>query len=150
MNNPKSLKDVVSFDSGFKSAVNLYLSLNNSDKVLSYIPTKSSLSILESMLKAVLDNREQASLLVGPYGKGKSLLMLVFLAIISMDRTEENEKAIATLVSSIRKNDEIGSEVSGLIETIWLEKKPFVPVLINARDDLHQAFLLGLKVKEGE
>ena len=144
MNNPKSLKDVVSFDSGFKSAVNLYLSLNNPDKVLSYIPTKSSLSILESMLKAVLANKEQASLLVGPYVKGKSLLMLVFLAIISMDRTEENEKAIATLVSSIRKNDEIGGEVSGLIETIWLEKKPFVPVLINARDDLHQAFLLGL------
>ena len=144
MKRPNSLNEIVSFDSGFKSSINLYLSLNNRDKVLSYIPTKSSLSILESMLKAVLENKEQSTLLVGPYGKGKSLLMLVFLAVISMERTEENEETVARLVSAIRKNDELGNDVSQLIQTIWLEKKPFIPVLINARDDLHQSFLLGL------
>lgn len=144
MTRPSSLKDIIKFDSGFKSAVNLYLSLNNRDKVLSYIPTKSSLTILESLLKAVLNNKEQSSLLVGPYGKGKSHLMLVFLAIVSMERTEDNSNTIKTLLSAVRKNDELGNEVAETISKVWYEKKPFLPVLINARDDLHQAFLMGL------
>lgn len=144
MSHPNSLKDIVKFDSGFKSAVNLYLSLNSREKVLSYIPTKSSLLVLESLLEAVMNNKEQSSLLVGPYGKGKSHLMLVFLAIISMERTEVNKKTIIALTTSIRKNDERGNEVATLVERVWSERKPFVPVLINARDDLHQAFLLGL------
>ena len=36
------LSEVIEFNSSFKTAINLYLSLNKTDKVLSYIPTKSS------------------------------------------------------------------------------------------------------------
>ena len=89
MGNIDSLKDIVKFNSNFKTAVNLYLSLNKSKKVLEYIPTKSSVSFMGEYLKAVLENKEQATLLVGPYGKGKSHLLLVLLAILSMHRTSE-------------------------------------------------------------
>ena len=41
-----SLKDIVKFNSSFKTAVNLYLSLNKPEKVLGYIPTKSSVNFL--------------------------------------------------------------------------------------------------------
>lgn len=108
-----SLRDIIQFNSNFKTAINLYLSLNKAEKVLGYIPTKSSVSFLGEYLKAVLENKEQATLLVGPYGKGKSHLLLVLLAVLSMKKTPESESAINELIDNVkgskgrRKNDDI-------------------------------------------
>jgi len=55
----ESLKDIVEFNSSFKTAVNLYLNLNKTEKVLGYIPTKSSISFMSDYIKAVLENKEQ-------------------------------------------------------------------------------------------
>lgn len=140
----ESLKDIVEFNSSFKTAVNLYLSLNKPEKVLGYIPTKSSVNFMGEYLKAVFENKEQATLLVGPYGKGKSHLLLVLLAVLSMDRTVENEETIRVLIDNVKKIDEIGESVSELIEKVW-QKKKFLPVLItDTTGDLNQAFLYGL------
>ena len=139
-----SLKEIIKFNSSFKTAVNLYLSLNKPEKVLGYIPTKSSVNFLGDYLKSVLENKEQATLLVGPYGKGKSHLLLVFLAILSMDRTEENNMVISKLIQKVRAVDEVGERVSLYIERVW-RKKRFLPVLItDTTGDLNQAFLYGL------
>ena len=139
-----SLKDIVQFNSSFKTAINLYLSLNESEKVLGYIPTKSSVNFMGEYLKAVIENKEQATLLVGPYGKGKSHLLLVLLAVLSMDRTPESEKVINELIGKVSKTDEIGEAVSEYIVQVW-NKKRFLPVLItDTTGDLNQAFLYGL------
>ena len=97
-----SLRDIIQFNSNFKTAINLYLSLNKAEKVLGYIPTKSSVSFLGEYLKAVLENKEQATLLVGPYGKGKSHLLLVLLAVLSMKKTPESESAINELIDNVK------------------------------------------------
>lgn len=144
MNNLESLKDIVSFNSSFKTAINLYLSLNKPDKVASYIPTKSSVGFLGDYLNAVIENKEQATLLIGPYGKGKSHLLLVILAILSMERNKGNNEVIEGLMHRVTQVDEIGSDVAEKINVLW-SKKPFVPVLIsNSTGDLNQAFLYGL------
>ncbi len=141
-----SLSEVISFDEGFKSAVNLYLSLNKKERVLGYIPTKSSLVILQDYLTAIWKNKEQATLLVGPYGKGKSHLLLVLLAIISMERNHENEKIIKSLLANIEKVEEIGEDVIELISSIWKKKGRFLPVLINnVQGDMNQSFLYALQ-----
>ena len=139
-----SLKDIVQFNSNFKTAINLYLNLNKPEKILSYIPTKSSVAFMGEYAKAVSDNKEQATLLVGPYGKGKSHLLLVLLAVLSMDRTAENKVVFDKLIEKIRAVDEIGESVSEKMTEIW-DKKRFLPVLItDATGDLNQAFLYGL------
>ena len=69
-----NLGEVIEFNSSFKTAINLYLSLNKTDKVLNYIPTKSSIHFMDDYMQAVLGKKEHATLLVGPYGKGKSHL----------------------------------------------------------------------------
>lgn len=144
MSKVESLKDIISFDNNFKTAINLYLNLNNSDKVLSYIPTKSSVNFLGEYAKAVIENKEQATLLVGPYGKGKSHLLLVLLAALSMERTEKNNEVINKLISKIKDVDEIGRFVAEKVERIW-KKERFLPVLItDTTGDLNQAFLYGL------
>lgn len=139
-----SLRDIIKFNSSFKTSINLYLSLNKSEKVLGYIPTKSSVNFMGDYIKAVLDNKEQATLLVGPYGKGKSHLLLVLLAILSMKRSPENNIIISELIDKVSKVDEVGNVVSKLIKRGW-DKKRFLPVLItDTTGDLNQAFLYGL------
>ena len=139
-----SLKDIVKFNNNFKTAVNLYLSLNKPEKVLGYIPTKSSVSFMGEYLKAVIDNKEQATLMVGPYGKGKSHLLLVLLAVLSMERTKTNKKVISQLVENVSDVDEVGKIVSEYIKKVWGNKR-FLPVLITGNTgDLNQAFLYGL------
>ena len=111
----RNLSEVIKLNGNFKNAVNIYLNLNQKDKILSYIPTNSSVRILDDFLRMVYENREQATLLIGPYGKGKSHLLLVLLAILSLERTDENQEIIAELVKKIRNVDEAGESLSGLI-----------------------------------
>lgn len=139
-----SLGEVVQFNSSFKTAVNLYLSLNKTDKILSYIPTKSSIYIMDEYIKAVTEKKEHATLLVGPYGKGKSHLLLVLLAILSLERNKENEKIIAQLKQRVQVADEIGKQVVSDIDSAWKSDR-FLPVIINdTKGDLNQSFLVAL------
>lgn len=141
----ESLKDIIGINSSFKAAVNLYLSLNKPEKVFGYIPTSSSVYFLMDYLKAVIENKEQASLLVGPYGKGKSHLLLVILAILSMDRTKENSILMQKLVTKIKDIEEIGNEAAECIQKLWAGNK-YLPVLISgSSEDLSQSFLYGLQ-----
>lgn len=138
------LKDFIGVNQNFKSSVNLYLSLNKTEKIDSYIPTSSSLSVLDEYLNATIYNKEQASFLIGPYGKGKSLLMLVLLGILTLERTSENKKVIDNLVAKIDCDDEIGRKTVDDIRDAW-NKAPFLPVILNSTNsDLNQAFLVAL------
>ena len=140
----KNLSEIVKFNNSFKTAVNLYLSLNKVDKVLNYIPTKSSVIFMDSYLEAVLGNKEHATLMIGPYGKGKSHLLLVLLAILSMDRNEKNLKVINQLKNKIKSVETIGNKTASHIDKIWKTKK-YLPVIINSnKQDLNQVFLAAL------
>ena len=108
----KSLNEIIKFNNSFKTSINLYLSLNKAEKVLSYIPTKSSVNFLDGYMQATINNKEQATLLVGPYGKGKSHLLLVLLAILSMERTGENTQIIEELADKISAVDELGEQAA--------------------------------------
>lgn len=137
----KKLSEIIGFNSDFKNAINLYLNLNKIDKINSYIPTKSSVDILKKYLSAVDDNKRQSTLLIGPYGKGKSHLLLVLLAVLSLKRSAGNEKVIETLMKRIGNVDESMQEMIG---QIWKRGK-FLPVIImSTQGDLNQAFLVGL------
>lgn len=50
----KSLNEIIKFNNSFKTAINLYLSLNKKEKVLNYIPTKSSVLFLDNYLQSVI------------------------------------------------------------------------------------------------
>ncbi len=139
-----SLKDIIGVNSSFKTAINLYLSLNDSNRLMGYIPTKSSLALINDYMHSVMDNKEQATLLIGPYGKGKSHLLLVLLAILSLDRNKENKKLINQLIKKIGSADATEKEACSLIKEIW-DNKRFLPVLVSGTNgDLAQSFLFGL------
>lgn len=97
------LRDYVRFNSDFRDSVNLYLDLNKVDKIKSYIPTKSSVDILEQYLDAVLDNKQHSTLLIGPYGKGKSHLLLMLLAALTLKNNASNDALMDELCDKIKR-----------------------------------------------
>lgn len=135
------LRDYVKFNSDFRDSVNLYLDLNKEDKIKSYIPTKSSVDILEQYLDAVLDNKQHSTLLIGPYGKGKSHLLLMLLAALTLENNPKNDDLMRELGNKIKK---VNTDAQKKVAKAYGQKK-YLPVLImSTQGNLNQAFLVGL------
>lgn len=146
-----SYKDFIKTDSNFQYSINLQYDIKNFNKIESYIPTKLSMDILKGYLRSILyKNDENASVLVGPYGKGKSHLLLVLSAILSLEQEYFDEninktygEILRTLTEKIKRVD---NECGQLIEEFRAKNKRMIPVIINSNYiDLKQAFLLGIK-----
>lgn len=137
-------KEFIKANEGFQYSINLQYDLNKYSKITGYIPTNASVDILKSYLTSIYyDSKDRASILVGPYGKGKSHLLLILLAIISMKNEEEEQSAIDFLGSKI---ENIDVEVRQMISEIRSQNKTLLPVIINSNYyDLNQAFLIGIK-----
>lgn len=135
----KALRQLVSTDRRFQSSVNLMLDIDSDDKVESYIPTRSSLSILASYLNDIKSsNHGNATVLIGPYGKGKSHLILVWLAFLAGTKTKTKEKLI-------KKIEAVDPETGALVKEIYDSNKKYLPVLLSNTDEsLNQAFLISL------
>lgn len=139
----KRLEELVEVDDRFQNSINIQLDLNKRDKVLSYIPTKSSVDILQRYIKNISkDTKEKSTILIGPYGKGKSHLILVLLSLISMGYEEEEQVVIEELCNHIRN---VSEDTYEMIMDIRTNKKRFLPIIIsNTQMDLNQAYLIGL------
>ena len=144
-------KDFIKTDSNFQYSINLQYDIKSINKIESYIPTKSSMDMLKGYVKSILfKNDENASVLVGPYGKGKSHLLLILSAIVSMDEeyfdgsiNKTYGEVIQTLVNKIEKVDR---ECGELIKELREQKKLMLPIIINSNYiDLKQAFLIALR-----
>nr|WP_295683810.1 hypothetical protein [uncultured Lachnoclostridium sp.] len=138
----KSLNEIITLDDRFKSSINLQLDLHKTHKAWGYIPTISSLNILNSYFMNVMNKKDNATILIGPYGKGKSHLLLVLLTILRLERNNGNEAIINKMIESFSSYDK---EVAQNVKDIWQSKRMFLPVIISSTlGDLNQAFLLGL------
>ena len=72
------LVDLIKIDNRFEKSVNLLLDLHVQGKIDGYIPTRSSVKILDNYINEIRTfTGNRASVLIGPYGKGKSHLLLI-------------------------------------------------------------------------
>lgn len=136
------LSQIVKLNGNFKNSINLYLNLNKKEKIDSYIPTKSSLNILKRYVSSVTKNKDHSTILIGSYGKGKSHLLLILLAVVSMQRTKENDEIIKCLLRKIKAIDE---ETFEIVSRVWNKKGRFLPVIISgSTDDVSRSFMIAL------
>lgn len=135
------LSNVIRVNERFKNSINLQLDINKHDVVEGYIPTSSSVKIMKRYLCNILnDTSEKSTLLIGPYGKGKSHLLIILLSIVSYG--EENEEIIKRLIDRVHKVDE---EAASYIDRIRKEKRRLLPVIIsNTQMDANQALIIAL------
>ena len=145
--------DFIEVNESFQTSINLEYDLNKIEKVRSYIPTEQSVKILGNFLRSFYFNNEsqnRATVLIGPYGRGKSHLLLVLTALTSMDvfgsydytikQAKETQMDLCDKIS--RVDPEVGalalSVVEGNIRTL--------PIVINSNTiDINQAFLVAVK-----
>lgn len=132
--------DYISINKNFQSSINLGLDLNNEKKIDEYIPTKDICDVLRIYINSCLGAKtNKATILMGPYGKGKSFLLLILSYLIS------NNPDSATYKRLIKKIKSIDEELYSLIKEYNSSKNRLLPVIVNSNyDNLTQAFLLAL------
>lgn len=131
-------KDFIEIDKKFQNSINLQLDIDNLSKLNSYIPTHSSILVLDGFLNNVLSDRDKANILIGPYGKGKSHLLLVLLALLNDGKGDRTKK-------TINKIEKVSKETAEKIKTIQSSVKPFLPVIISGTEkDLNKEFIIAL------
>lgn len=135
--------EFIGSDNNFQTSVNLQYDLNKEEKIRGYIPTTQSLSILKRYLNAVCsdsNNEDNATVLIGPYGRGKSHLLLVLSAILS---NSADSPSIAELTDKLSAAD---SSVGELLGVLHSRNKPYLPIIINSNHaDINQSFIIALR-----
>lgn len=133
------MSDMISVASGFQYSVNIGYDLNHDDKLQNFIPTKSSLNLLEDILQSTDDlSTERARVLVGAYGKGKSHIILTILSILM----GKNWDLFVKLKEQVEQNPELFRRV----DNYYKSGKKILPVIINGNStSMQQAFLLALQ-----
>jgi len=135
----------ISINSKFKSSVNLQYDLNNLEKIDEYIPTTDLCDVIKYFLLSILGRTsDRATLLVGPYGKGKSYLMLIIIYLISIKK--DSKKAEQSLLLLKEKIMKVDAELVELINEIEEKELYLLPVIINSNYsyDINQIFTLSL------
>lgn len=144
--------DYIETNQGFQTSVNLELDLNKKDKIKGYIPTEQSVRAMGSFLKSfyyTTDTQNRASVLIGPYGRGKSHLFLVLTALTSMDLFASEdysiEEAKEMQYELCAKIESVDHEVGILAKEIVDSEIRTLPVVINSNSrDINQSFLVAL------
>lgn len=136
-----TLQEGIEINDRFQNSINLSLDLNHMDKVDAYIPTRSSLDVLERYIDSVIGiKREYSTILIGPYGKGKSHLLLVLLTLL---RGKWNFDTTGKQL--LKRICEAKPQLAEKIEKNCIGKKRFLPVLlVYVQEDLNRGFLLAL------
>lgn len=132
--------EFIRINKNFQTSVNLELDLNSEQKIHEYIPTSDVCDVLRHYLNSILaSGGDRATTLVGPYGKGKSFLLLVLSYIISQDSSENTYKQLLEKIQKIDKN------LGDSIKSFNSSDKKLLPIIINSNyDNLNQAFMLAL------
>jgi len=137
----------------FQTSVNLEYDLNRFDKLKSYIPTEQSVKILDAFLRSVYYTNEghrRATVLIGPYGRGKSHLLLVLIALTSLDvffeGSDQLEEARTIQLELIEKISTVDANVGELARSILESGTRLLPLIINSNtNDINQAFIIALR-----
>lgn len=134
------LCDSIKVLSGFQYSINIEYDLFSDSKIQNYIPTASAIEIIEDvMLSTSSKSNERARIFVGSYGKGKSHLALMLLALLC----RKDKSLYEPLLSMIC---ETKPELCKFINDYQESNQKLLPVVIQGSSvGIRQAFMLELR-----
>lgn len=134
-------KDLIGVNENFQYSVNLQFDINNINKIKEYIPTVDSCEVLKIYLNSILYGKNRATTLIGPYGKGKSHLLLVLITLLN-NYNVSDKKEMLIFIDKIKR---VSPELYDMLIEIRNNNIKLMPIIINSNyNDLNQAFLLAL------
>jgi len=125
---------------GFQTSVNIAFDLHNDDKIKTFIPTMSSIDIVEEVLHSINSpNANRARLLVGAYGRGKSHIILVLMSLLF-----KKDKALFEVL--LNKMNELNPKLCEYTLEYLESDKKLLPVIVSVNSaSLTQSFLNALQ-----
>ena len=133
------MERMISVEPGFQYSVNIAYDLNRIEKLKKFVPTPSSLRLLEEILLSTeKDSTDRARILIGAYGKGKSHIVLMILSILM--------RKDLSLFTKLKPQLEENEKLLQLVQNYYESEKKILPVVITGSNtSIPQAFLLALE-----
>jgi hypothetical protein len=122
------MKEHVHIRSEYKASTNLSFDTDLSALVNGFVPTKSSLDVIEWLFQPAINpsaSIKRSHLLTGSYGKGKSYSVLIALSILN---SSFPEKEFLTMINKIAPQRKY---LSDWIEDYYKTKNRLLPVIVN-------------------
>jgi hypothetical protein len=140
-----SLQQIIKPLEGFQYSVNIAYDIYDDKKIKSYIPSSSSLQIIEELLHSTESkSTDRARILTGSYGKGKSHLILYTLALLA-------GRDASLFSMAVKKAQEINPNLAQNIEAYLKSNKKLLPVIVNANSmDIKSTLLQSLSLALGQ
>ncbi len=134
------INEMIDVVKGFQTSVNIAYDLHNNDKIKNFIPTMSSIDIVEDVLySASASGTSRARLLVGSYGRGKSHIIFVLMSLLF----KKDVALFDTLLNKIKENNPKLYEYT--LEYLKSDKK-LLPIIVSGNNtSLTQSFLNALQ-----
>lgn len=127
-------------EKGFQTSINISYDLNDEDKIKRFIPTTSSIELIEDvMLSTISPEKSRARIFIGAYGKGKSHITLMILSLLS----KKNKELFKGFLEHIKIYDK--NLHNFLCEYINSDKKLLPIVISGSSTSITQAFLVALQ-----
>ena len=125
---------------GFQTSVNIAYDLYNTEKVAGFIPTLSSLEIIEDVLLSTAPNAtDRARILIGAYGRGKSHIILVLLSLLF-------KKDKAQFAALLDKMKTANPKLYEYTEEYLNSGRKLLPIVVSgSSSSLTQSFLYALQ-----
>lgn len=127
-------------EEGFQTSINIAYDLHNEQKIKSFIPTLSSIDIIEDVLLSTSPKATNRSrILIGAYGKGKSHIVLMLMSLLSKkDRT-----LFDTLLNKI---ETVNPLLFNYINEYLASENRLLPIIVSGSSaSLTQSFLSALQ-----
>ncbi|MBQ7673500.1 MAG: hypothetical protein IJT36_03125 [Alphaproteobacteria bacterium] len=134
------LSEHISVFENFQYAINIGYDLYSDDKIKNYIPTSRAIDIIEDIMLSTSDSStDRARIFTGAYGKGKSHLALVLLAMLYRNDMDLYSNILSVICQT-------KPELCEYIKQYHKQGKKLLPVVIQGNGmGIRQSLLYGLK-----
>lgn len=128
-------------EKGFQTSINIAFDLHNENKVKSFIPTMSSIDVIEDVLLSTsVQDKGRARILIGAYGRGKSHIVLMLMSLLF-------KKDIALFGVLLNKIKEQNPKLYDFITDYIKSDKKLLPIIISGSStSITQSFLSALQI----
>ena len=141
-------KNMITVSKNFQSSVNIALDFDNAEKIAGFIPTSEAIKFIDDAISSTRStgvsekksSESRAGILIGPYGKGKSYIVLETLSLLY--NNPDLKKLFESLAQKIsEKNPSAAENVREYVKS----GKRLLPIVINGNSQsLSQSFLYAL------
>ncbi|KUO71713.1 MAG: hypothetical protein APF77_07885 [Clostridia bacterium BRH_c25] len=127
-------------EKGFQTSINIAYDLHNENKVKSFIPTMSSIDVIEDViLSTSAQDRGRARILIGAYGRGKSHIVLMLMSLLF-------KKDMGLFEILLNKIKEQNTKLYEFITSYINSDKKLLPIIVSGSStSITQSFLSALQ-----